>query len=134
MKVLILEQEKTIRQSLFNFMDRFSCFEVFSAPSLKEGWTLFKEISFDIVLCGHKLPDGDGLEILKDWIKIKPDLISILLTAYNDEQLRQEAKKAGIRGYLEKPFDLKQLEEALGLLDVTAPVQTGVMKCRMNSQ
>ena len=115
MKVLILEQEKTIRQSLINFMERFNGFEVFSAPSCKEGVSLFEEVPFDMVLCGHKLPDGDGLEVLKEWTKKKPRLISILMTAHSDEQLRQEAEKAGIRGYLEKPFDLKQLEEAVGI-------------------
>jgi len=115
MKVLILEQEKTIRQSLINFMERFKGFEVFTAPSCKEGVSLFEEVPFDLVLCGHKLPDGDGLEVLKEWIKTKPRLIAILMTAHSDEQLRQEAEKAGIRGYLEKPFDLKQLEEAVGI-------------------
>jgi len=115
MKVLILEQEKTIRQSLINFMERFNGFEVFTAPSCKEGVSLFEEVPFDLVLCGHKLPDGDGLEVLKEWTKAKPRLISILMTAQSDEQLRQEAEKAGIRGYLEKPFDLQQLEEAVGI-------------------
>ncbi|MBM4349882.1 MAG: response regulator [Deltaproteobacteria bacterium] len=115
MKVLILEQEKTIRQSLINFIERFNGFEVFTAPTCREGVSLFEEVPFDMVLCGHKLPDGDGLEVLKGWTKTKPKLISILMTAYSDEQLRQEAEQAGIRGYLEKPFDLKQLEEAMGM-------------------
>jgi DNA-binding NtrC family response regulator len=115
MKVLILEQEKTIRQSLLNFMERFKGVEVFSVSSCKKGGSLFEKVSFDLVLCGHKLPDGDGLEVLKQWIKVKPNLKSILMTAHSDERLRQEAEEAGIRGYLEKPFDLKQLEEAVGI-------------------
>lgn len=98
-------------------MERFNDFEVFTAPSYKEGVSLFEEVPFDLVLCGHKLPDGDGLEVLKEWIKTKPRFISILMTAHSDEQLRQEAEKAGIRGYLEKPFDLKQLEEAMCISD-----------------
>jgi len=35
------------------------------------------------------------------------------MTVHGDELLKQEAMKAGIRGYLEKPFDLKQLEEII---------------------
>ncbi len=115
MKVLILEQEKTIRQSLLNFMERFNGFEVFTALSCKEGVSLFEEVPFDLVLCGHKLPDGDGLEMLKQWVKMKPNLKSVLMTAHSDERLKQEAEQAGIIGYLEKPFDLKQLEEAVGI-------------------
>jgi response regulator of citrate/malate metabolism len=39
------------------------------------------------------------------------------MTVQSDESLKQEALKAGIHGYLVKPFDLKQLEEAIGISD-----------------
>jgi len=133
MKVLILEQEKTFRQSLMNFMERFNGFEIFMAPTCKEGISIFQKVPIDLVLCGHKLPDGDGLDILKDWVKVKPGLISILMTVDNDERLKQEAKQAGIRGFLEKPFDLKQLEDALGISDFSSPSKTGGGKSEINS-
>ena len=90
-------------------------FEVFSVHSKKEGSSLFKAIPFDMVLCGDKLPDGSGLEILKEFICLNPRLVSILMTVHGDEFLRQEAIQAGIKGYLVKPFDLKQLEEVMGI-------------------
>ena len=65
--------------------------------------------------CGDRLPDGNGLDILKELMKQNPKLISILMTVHGDEVLKQEAMRAGIRGYLEKPFDLKQLEDAIGI-------------------
>ena len=70
---------------------------------------------FDIVLCGDRLPDGNGLEILKEWVNQNPKLVSVLMTVQSDERLKQEALKAGIQGYLVKPFDLKQLEEAISI-------------------
>jgi two-component system, OmpR family, response regulator QseB len=91
--------------------------EVFTAHSRKEGASLFQAIPFDMVICGHRLPDGDGLEILGEWVKSRPNLMSIFLTACHDEALRKEAEKAGIQGYLETPFDLKQLEETMGFSD-----------------
>jgi two-component system response regulator AtoC len=116
MKVLIIEQEKTLQQSLSHFMERYSNFEVFLAHSKREGMSLFQTIPFDLVLCGDRLPDGDGLEMLKEWVKEKPEIISVLMTIHGDDLLRQEVLNAGIRGYLEKPFDLRQLEEATGLV------------------
>jgi DNA-binding NtrC family response regulator len=115
MKVLIIEKDKTVRQSLSYFIERQKNCEVFLASSKKEGTSLFKTVPFDMVLCGDRLPDGDGLEILKEWTKKDPKLISILLTVHGDELLRQEAIKAGIQGFLVKPFELKQLEEAMGI-------------------
>jgi DNA-binding response OmpR family regulator len=117
MKVLIIEKDKTVRQSLSYFVEHYRNCEVFLASSKKEGISLFETIPFDIVLCGDRLPDGNGLEILREWVNQNPKLISILMTVQSDERLKQEALKAGIQGYLVKPFDLKQLEEAMGNSD-----------------
>lgn len=117
MKVLIIEKDKTVRQSLYYFMERHKNCEVFLAGSKKEGISLFETIPFDIILCGDRLPDGNGLEMLRKWVNQNPKLISILMSVQSDERLRQEALKAGIQGYLVKPFDLKQLEEAMRTSD-----------------
>ncbi len=115
MKVLIIEKDKTVRQSLSYFMERYEDSEVFLASSRKEGTSLFQTIPFDVILCGDRLPDGSGLEMLRDWIAQNPKLVSILMTVQSDERLRQDALKAGVKGYLVKPFDLKQLEEAISI-------------------
>jgi DNA-binding NtrC family response regulator len=113
MKVLIIEKDKTVRQSLSYFMERHGNCEVFLADSRKEGISLFETTPFDIVLCGDLLPDGNGIEILEKLLRQNPNLISILMTVHGDELSKQDAMRAGIRGYLEKPFDLKQLEEII---------------------
>ncbi len=115
MRVLIIEQEKTLQQSLSLFMARHKDFDVFLAHTLGEGKSLLETICFDIVLCRDRLPDGNGLEILKETGRKNPNVISILMTAHGDERLKDRVRQAGVRGYLEKPFELKQLEEAMGL-------------------
>ena len=115
MKVLIVEQEKTFLHSLLNFLEQQKNFEVSWAHSGKGGLSLWQANPFDFVLCSERLPDGDGLETLKRMIQHKPGAVSILMTAVHDEKLKQKALQAGIRGYLEKPFDLKHLEEAMGV-------------------
>jgi DNA-binding response OmpR family regulator len=117
MKILIIEKDKTVRQSLSYFIERYRNFEVFLAGSKQEAISLFEATPFDIVLCGDRLPDGNGLEILREWVNQNPKLISILMTVQSDERLKQEALKSGIHGYLVKPFDLKQLEEAISVSD-----------------
>jgi len=117
MKALIIEKDKTVRQSLSYFIEHHRNCEVFLAGSKKEGISLFETIPFDIVLCGDRLPDGNGLEMLREWVNQNPKLISILMTVQSDETLKQEVLRAGIHGYLVKPFDLKQLEEAISIAD-----------------
>ncbi len=113
MKVLIIEQEKTLQQSLSYFVERLHNCEVFLVGSGREGISLLGSTPIDVVLCGDRLPDGDGLEVLKELMKQNPGLISILMTVHGDEVLQQQAMVAGIRGYLEKPFNLKELEEII---------------------
>ena len=115
MRVLIVEQEKTLLQSLCYFMGQHKNFEVSPAHSIREGMALWQADPFDVILCADRLSDGDGLSMLKKILPKKPQVLSILMTAQRDDLLRQEAFAAGIRGYLEKPFDLKQLEEAMGV-------------------
>ncbi len=117
MKVLIIENDKAFQHSLSYFIEHQRKDEVFLASSKKEGISLLKTIPFDIVLCGDRLPDGGGLEILKEWMSKNPKLISILMTVQSDEMMKEEAKRAGIHGFLVKPFDLKQLEEAMSISD-----------------
>ncbi len=121
MRILIIEKDKTVSQSLCYFLERHRNCEVFLAGSKKEGDSLFKTLPFDIVLCGDHLPDGNGLEVLREWMSQNPNLLSILMTVRSDEKLRQEALRAGIRGYLEKPFNLRQLEEAIFISDFRLP-------------
>jgi DNA-binding NtrC family response regulator len=115
MKVLIVEQEKTLEQSLFHILERYSRCEVFLAHSKQEGLSLFQTIPFDTVLCGDRLPDGDGLDMLEGMMKMNPKIICILMSVYHDEISKERAMRAGIQNYLIKPFDLSQLEEAMGL-------------------
>ena len=116
MKILIIEQEKTFLQSLRNFLEYQKGTKVSWAHSEREGFSLWRKQAFDIVLCAERLPDGSGLQTLKAMVRERPGTKSILMTARHDERLRQEASMAGIQRYLEKPFDLQHLEEAMGVL------------------
>jgi len=102
-------------QSLRNYLEYQKKFEVSWAHSGREAISLWERGSYDMALCSERLPDGNGLETLKTLIQQKPGAVSVLMTAVHDEILKQEAFKAGIRGYLEKPFNLQQLEEVMGI-------------------
>ena len=116
MRVLIIEQEKTIKNSLALFLESHKDYQVLAAASKKEGVSLWSKSPCDLVICSDRLPDGSGLEVLKEFSRQAPKVVSVLTTARSDEKLRQDALKAGIKAYLEKPFDLQQLEEAMGFI------------------
>ncbi len=113
MRVLIVEREVGLRQSLAVFLEKFKRHEVFAASSTKEGMLLFQQMAFDLVLCGEPLADGDSLSLLAAMKDTNPAIISVLMTVRSDDALAHQAFRAGVSGCLVKPFDLEQLEAVI---------------------
>ncbi len=70
----------------------------------REGIAAIQEGAYDLVLLDMKLPDMDGMDILKAFWKTKPDVYFIVMTGYSTVQNAIEAMKAGAFDYLTKPF------------------------------
>lgn len=110
MRVLVVEREDVLRQSLSVFLEKIKRHEVSTAANIKEGMHLFQEKRFDLVLCGEPLSDGEGLSMLAAMKEANPSITSVLMTVRSDEALTRTALRSGVSGCLVKPFDLGQLE------------------------
>jgi DNA-binding NtrC family response regulator len=70
----------------------------------REGLAAIHEGTYDLVVLDMKLPDMDGMDILKAFWKTKPGVYFIVMTGYSTVQNAIEAMKAGAFDYLTKPF------------------------------
>ncbi|MFZ4712996.1 MAG: response regulator [Bacteriovoracaceae bacterium] len=110
MKILIIEDEILIQQSLKKLLIRRGC-EAWTASSGQEALTLIEAQEFDRIVCDLMLQDITGFDIIEeskkkyDENKIKECFI--IMTAYSSEQVLSKAREYGCV-ILNKPFDLEQ--------------------------
>lgn len=113
-RVLILDDESTLRTALFRLLDRKG-YHVVTAQRLDEARTfLTPEKPFDIVIIDLNLPDGNGLDLISEVKAIFPATQVIVLTGFATIESAVQATQKGAYHFLTKPFNV---EELMSLLD-----------------
>lgn len=85
-------------------------FEVTTATSTREAWSILNKRTFKVVICDHLMPGGNGLSLLIDTRKEYPLMQRVLVTAYmKPESLQHSVNEAGLYRYLLKPVSLPEL-------------------------
>ncbi|HEY7173121.1 MAG TPA: sigma-54 dependent transcriptional regulator [Vicinamibacterales bacterium] len=105
--ILVVDDERLIRWSL---KDRLTDegYRVVEADTAASALARAEE-GADLVLLDYKLPDGDGLTVLKKIKERDPDTLVILLTAFSSVETAVEAMKHGAYHYANKPFHLDEI-------------------------
>ncbi len=107
-RLLVVDDDRLIRWSLLERLKKEG-FETAEAPDAATADTLLKERTFDLVLLDYKLPDSDGIAILKKITQDYPDTLAILMTGFSSVDGAVEAIKLGAYDYLNKPFNLDEM-------------------------
>jgi DNA-binding NtrC family response regulator len=106
--ILIVEDEQTQR-SLLGGLLRKEGYTVGEASDGESALALFQKDIFEIVLLDYRLPDTDGLSLLKRIKEINPATEVVMVTAFGSIENAVGALKAGASEYLTKPIDLDDL-------------------------
>ncbi|MEJ2567280.1 MAG: response regulator, partial [candidate division WOR-3 bacterium] len=108
MNILIVEDEANQRKLLKKILSKKG-YSVEEAGSGEEGIDAFFKGDFDLVLLDRRLPDKEGIEVLKDMKKVNPIIPVIIITAFANVANAVEAMKEGAFHYLTKPIDPDEL-------------------------
>ena len=107
--VLIVDDDEVMRETLFDVLKKGE-YEVYSVGSGGETLSVIRKNIIDLILLDMRLPDGDGLELLKKIKEFDTEILVIIMTAYSDIQTAVSAMKSGAYHYINKPFDLEELK------------------------
>lgn len=107
--MLVIDDENLIRWSIKKEFEKRG-FEVRTAHNAATGLRLFLDNEPDITLLDIKLPDKNGMDVLKEMKKINREALIILITSFGGVESAVTAIKEGAYDYIEKPFQFKQME------------------------
>jgi len=85
-------------------------YEVETARSAEAARRALGAKRYDLVLCDILMPDGNGLDLLKEVKGADPNAAVIMMTAYTSTKSAIEAMKLGAYDYISKPFDVDELK------------------------
>lgn len=111
-KILIVDDERLICRSLAKEFAQEG-YTVFTAENGKEALALYEEESPEVVLLDLKLPDMNGLEVLKRLRELDKNITVLIITAYGSLDSAIQALRLGAYDYLTKPFDLEAVSFAV---------------------
>jgi DNA-binding NtrC family response regulator len=111
-KVLAIDDEAIVLESIRRVLTEEG-FEVTVSLNAKAGIRMAAENSFDIVLSDIRMPDVDGLTVIRDVKRNKPDMPVLIITGYASVASAVQAMKLGAINYIEKPFAPEELVRAV---------------------
>lgn len=111
-KILIVDDQFGIRVLLQEVLDREG-YQIFQAPNGVVALEIVAQEHPDLVLLDMKIPGMDGLEILRNIRKMNIPTKVIMMTAYGELDLIQEAMEMGALAHFTKPFDIDELRQAV---------------------
>lgn len=115
MKILIIDDDEWIRDSLRIFFEAEGC-HVVVLETAEEGLAELKYQAYDLIIVDYKLPGLDGIEFLKRTYDEQSDAMKVLITAYRTDSVISEARKLKIQGFIQKPFTSDSLMASLAHL------------------
>ena len=107
-KILIIDDERAIRNSMREILE-FEGYQVETADSGKGGLELAAKQAFDLIFSDVKMPEVDGLEVLRKLQESEAPCPVIMISGHSDIKTAVEALKTGAYDFITKPLDLPRL-------------------------
>lgn len=112
-RILVVDDEPTVTKSCRRILGGRSD-HVQTTESGREGLRLALSEHFDLVMADLRMPDLDGMELVRRLRSKRPGTAVIIITGYGSVPSAVEAVKLGVSDYIEKPFTPEEITQAVG--------------------
>lgn len=104
-RILVVDDEAVMAKALVKYLTQEG-YDVDSAGDGAMAIEKFKEKSFDLLLTDLKMPNMEGIDLIREVRTLNPGVVSIVMTGYGSIASAVEAMRAGAFHYITKPFEL----------------------------
>lgn len=129
-RVLIIDDEPDIRELLEITINRMGL-DTDSAENVSAAISYLAAYDYGLCLTDMKLPDGDGLDIIKHIQKEHPEIPVAMITAFGSTEMAIGALKAGAFDFVNKPIDIERLRN---LIDTALKLSEGIEQIDYDDQ
>lgn len=110
-RLLVIDDEESVCNFLSDFLSKE--YECLTATSADEAFKILEEEKFAIILSDINLPDKNGIELARKIKEETPDTVVVMISGKADLESAINAIRAGAFDYIQKPFDLDNLEVSI---------------------
>jgi len=101
--ILVVDDEQSVRELLYSILSRRHW--VATARGADEAVAMLGKAHYDVMVTDLRMHGTDGLELIGEASALWPDLRTVLLSGFIDEDVSQKAYALGVSAVIEKPFD-----------------------------
>jgi len=124
-RVLVVDDEPIVTKSCRRILSEEG-YKVDTTESGREGVSRALAENFDLILTDLKMPDLDGMELVRTLRSRRPNTAIVVITGYGTVPSAVEATKAGVADYIEKPFTPERIKDAANRALTIAPEERQV--------
>lgn len=110
--ILLVEDDELTRIAITQGLKPF-CELFISATNGADGLEKFRQNRIDMIITDINMPQLNGLDMISEILKLKPDQNFIVVTSYDSEQNLLESVKKGVISFIKKPIMMENLQNAL---------------------
>ena len=111
-KILVIDDEEVVGKSCARILEPAG-YQVEYETSPKKGLEKVESGAYDLVLLDLRMPEMDGIEVLKKIKEKRPETEVVIITAFSSVDTAVETLKLGAKDYVPKPFTPEELQEVV---------------------
>jgi CheY-like chemotaxis protein len=124
MRILVVDDDRDFRENMLDILEA----EGYGADAAGDGFDAVEQVvrmpRYDVIFMDIRMPVMDGVEAFRRIKHISPESKVMVITAYADDPLVQDALREGAHAVFGKPLKLEELLAALREIGLDQPVQS----------